>query len=118
MYFLYPNVIVNVGYQNVTVVRVYTDPENPGRSISRFGFYFDREELVNFPERVEQSREVCCRVVEHEDFALAVSTQKALRAGTQPHVLFGRNEAPPHHNHNTFRAALGMTPLALLQSYP
>ncbi len=118
VYFLYPNVVVNVGYKNVTVVRVYPDPNNPHRSISRFGFYFDREELVNFPERVEQSRVGFCRVVEHEDFALAVSTQKALSAGTQAHVLFGRNEAPLHHYHNTFRTALGMQPLPLLQSYP
>lgn len=118
VYFLYPNVIVNVGYKDVTVVRVYPDPHNPGRSISKLGFYFDRDELEHFPERVEAARNGFCRVVEHEDFALAVSTQRALNAGLQPNVLFGRNEAPLHHYHNTFRAALGMPLLPLLQAFP
>jgi phenylpropionate dioxygenase-like ring-hydroxylating dioxygenase large terminal subunit len=116
VYFLFPNIVVNVGYKDVTVVRIYPDPNNPGRSISKFAFYFDREELRNNPARVEETRAGFCRVVEHEDFALAVSTQQALNAGVQSHVLFGRNEAPLHHYHNTFRAALGMEPLPLLQT--
>ncbi len=51
-----------------------------------------------------------------EDYALAVSTQTALNAGLQKTVILGRNEAPLHHYHNTFRKALGLEPLPLLQS--
>jgi hypothetical protein len=114
----FPNVIVNVGYKDVTVVRIYPDPNNPGRSISKFGFYFDREELTNNPGRVEATHAGFCRAVEREEFALAVSTHRSLNEGVQSHVLFGRNEAPLQHYHNTFRAALGMEPLPLLQTLP
>lgn len=107
-----------MGYKDVTVVRIYPDPNNPGRSISKFGFYFDREELTNNPGRVEATRAGFCRVVEREEFALAVSTHRSLNEGVQSHVLFGRNEAPLQHYHNTFRAALGMEPLPLLQTLP
>jgi hypothetical protein len=31
------------------------------------------------------------------------------------YVIYGRNEVPLHHYHNTFRRALGMEPLELLQ---
>lgn len=118
VYYLYPNVVVNVGYKSTTVVRFYPDPQDPGRSITKFGFYFDRDEMRNNPGRIEGERVGFSRVVEQEDFALAVSTQQALAAGLQSHVVFGRNEAPLHHYHNTYRAALGMDPLPLLQRVP
>lgn len=54
-------------------------------------------------------------MVESEDYATAVTTQRAAESGLLDYVIFGRNEAPLHHYHNTFREALGMTPLPLLQ---
>ena len=50
-------------------------------------------------------------VVRDEDYVVAAQTQKTAEAGLQEYLLFGRNEPPLHHYHNTFRAALGMTPL-------
>ena len=52
-------------------------------------------------------------VVESEDYATAVTTQRALESGLLQHVIFGRNEAPLQHYHNTFREALGLAPLEL-----
>jgi hypothetical protein len=37
--------------------------------------------------------------------------QRNLASGRIEQVLFGRNEAPLHHYHQTFRKALGLSPL-------
>ena len=37
--------------------------------------------------------------------------QRNLASGRIEQVLFGRNEAPLHHYHQTFRKALGLPPL-------
>ncbi len=115
VYFIFPNVILNVGPAGLTMVRVYPVPGEPGRSVSRLGFYFDREMLAQDPEMLKFRAEAFGDVVESEDYATAVTTQKALESGLIDHVIFGRNEPPLHHYHNTFRRALGMEPLELLQ---
>ncbi len=112
VYFLYPNVIINVGDRRIAVVRVYPDPKDPGRSISQVGFYCSPEVMGEV-----QAGPVgggFSEVVEAEDYALAVTTQKAAESGLQDYVLFGRNEPPLHHYHNTFRKALGMEELPLI----
>ena len=114
VYFLFPNVIVNVGNKRIAVVRVYPDPADPGRSISRISYYFDADELAANPGLAMMFSEGFTRVVAAEDYATAETTQKALSAGLMKEVLFGRNEPPLHHYHNTFRAALGMEPLPFL----
>ena len=37
--------------------------------------------------------------------------QRSAESGLITHSILGRNEAPLHHFHNSFRAALGMLPL-------
>jgi len=115
VYYFFPNVVVNVGATGVTLVRAYPDPGNPGRSISHLTFMFDKAALEADPENVRLRAEGFGNVVEAEDYATAVTTQTALNAGIQESVIFGRNEPPLHHYHNTYRTALGMDALPLIK---
>lgn len=115
VYYLFPNVVLNVTPSGMTMVRVYPVPGDPGRSISRLSYYFDEAKLKADPDMLHFRSEVFANVVEHEDYATAVTTQRAAESGLLKHVIFGRNEPPLHHYHNTFREALGMEPLELLQ---
>ncbi|MGI9323790.1 MAG: aromatic ring-hydroxylating oxygenase subunit alpha [Pseudomonadales bacterium] len=115
VYFLYPNVLLNVGQSGVTMVRVYPDPNNVGRSISQVGYYFTPEAKAQNLITPQQRGLGFSEVVADEDYATAETTQVALSSGLQDYVLFGRNEPPLHHYHNTFRRELGMAELPLLQ---
>jgi phenylpropionate dioxygenase-like ring-hydroxylating dioxygenase large terminal subunit len=116
VYFLFPNVILNVTAAGLTMVRVYPVPGEPGRSVSRLSFYFDRDKLAAEPEMLQNRAQGFGNVVQHEDYAIAETTQRAAESGLLEYVIFGRNEPPLHHYHNTFRAALGMEELPLLDS--
>jgi carnitine monooxygenase subunit len=111
VYFLLPNVVIDVGCKSIAVVRVYPDPKDPGRSISQFGFCFDAHPITGSRQAVRECSEGFNRLVTAEDYAVCESTQRALAAGLQDRLLFGRHELPLHHYHQTFRAALGMPPL-------
>jgi phenylpropionate dioxygenase-like ring-hydroxylating dioxygenase large terminal subunit len=111
VYFLFPNTVINVGDRRIAVVRVYPDPKDPGRSISHISYYFDREVLAENPGFALLFAEGFTRVVAAEDYATAETTQRALASGLQDQLLFGRNEPPLHHYHNTFRRELGLEPL-------
>lgn len=114
VYFLFPNVVVNVGNKRIALVRVYPDPSDPGRSISKISYYFDREILAENPGFAQLFSEGFTRVVADEDYATAETTQRALSSGLMGEVIFGRNEPPLHHYHNTFRRALGMEPVPFM----
>jgi hypothetical protein len=60
---------------------------------------------------MESFRQGFGNVVVHEDLAAAAGMQRALASGRIDQVLFGRNEPPLHHYHQTFRQALGLPPL-------
>lgn len=111
VYFLFPNVEINVGDGRVALVRVYPDPKNPGRSISRVSYYFRRDVLEANPGFAQVFAEGFTAIVAAEDYATGETTQRALASGLQDQLLFGRNEPPLHHYHNTFRRELGMEPL-------
>ena len=55
------------------------------------------------------------RVIEAEDYVAAASGHRGALSGAQEYMIFGRNEPALHHYHNTYREALGMEPLPLLQ---
>jgi phenylpropionate dioxygenase-like ring-hydroxylating dioxygenase large terminal subunit len=116
VYYLFPNVQLNVGESGMTMVRTYPDPENPSRSISKLSFYFDREILEAEPERVEQRARIFGDIIRDEDYAVAATSQLGAEAGLQDSLLFGRNEPALHHYHNTYREALGMEPLPLIEA--
>ncbi|MDA0823428.1 MAG: aromatic ring-hydroxylating dioxygenase subunit alpha [Proteobacteria bacterium] len=111
VYYLYPNIQVNVGATGVTLVRIYPDPKDPTNSISHISFYIRKELLLKDPETVKRRAQAFGDIVESEDYAVGVTTQKAIRSGMQEHLLFGHNEPGLQHFHNTFRDALGMPPL-------
>ena len=72
VYYLFPNVIINVATNGIIVVRVYPDPKTVGRSISQISFYFDREVLGS----EEADRQLAAfglgaRAVNGNDFALS-----------------------------------------------
>ena len=116
VYYLFPNVILNVGPAGLTLVRVYPVPGETGRSISRLGFYFYPEMLAADPDMLRFRAEAFGTVVQSEDYATGESIQRAAESGLLDYVIYGRNEAPLHHYHNTYRAALGMAPLPLLDA--
>lgn len=111
VYFLFPNVEINVGDGRVALVRIYPDPKNPGRSISQISYYFDREVLEANPGFAQLFSEGFTAIVAAEDYATGETTQLALASGLMKEVLFGRNEPPLHHYHRTFRRELGLPPL-------
>ena len=114
VYFLFPNVVINVGDHRIAVVRAYPDPKDPGRSISQVSYYFDRRVLAQNPEMALMFSQGFTNVVAAEDYATGETTQTAMASGLVETVLFGRNEPPLHHYHNTFRKALGLEPIPFL----
>ena len=52
-------------------------------------------------------------ILRDEDHATAAACQRGAKSGAQTHVTFGRNEPALHHDHSTFREALGLEPLPL-----
>ncbi len=115
VYYLFPNVQVNMGDKGVILLRVYPDPEKPGRSISRVTFYALKELVEAHGDQVLAGFKNFADVIRDEDYVAASSCQKSAEAGLQDHVLFGRNEPALHHYHNTYREALGMEPLELIK---
>jgi phenylpropionate dioxygenase-like ring-hydroxylating dioxygenase large terminal subunit len=114
VYYLFPNVQVNVGIGGLTLVRVYPAPGDPGRSVSRVSFYTRPEVLATEPERVPELQKSFGEIIRDEDYVAAASCQRGAEAGLQEKVVFGRNEPALHHYHNTYREALGLEPLPLL----
>jgi hypothetical protein len=96
-------------------VRPYPDPLDPGHSISRISFYANPELLASEGDEVRTRLRFFGEVVRDEDYKVAESCQRGAEAGLQESVLFGRNEPALHHYHNTYRAALGMEPLPLIE---
>lgn len=115
VYFIFPNVVINVSDTGVTVVRAMPVPGDPGRHVSKLSFYFTKEALANQDKFLMERFQGFGNIVQAEDYATAETTQRAAEAGLMDYVIFGRNEPPLHHYHNTFRKALGMEPLELLQ---
>ena len=54
-------------------------------------------------------------VIRDEDYMAAARSQRGADSGMIDYSIFGRNEPALHHYHNTYREALDMEPLPLLQ---
>lgn len=114
VYYLFPNVIFNVGRDSVTVVRVYPDPDDVGRSVSEVSSYYDREALANPAPDAPPPAEffkIFSEIIRDEDYVAAAMAQRSAESGLQDRFLFGRNEPTLHHYHDTYRKVLGMPPL-------
>ena len=134
LYYLFPNIQFNVGPRSVSLIRIYPDNENPGRSTTRVSHYYSRYDIEVSKEEdrtlitaenvydlgtregkvslsLEASQEIFNSTIEQEDYAVGETTQRSAESGALEYVIFGRNEPALHHYHNTFRAALGMPSL-------
>lgn len=118
VYYLFPNIQLIIGYNGPTLVRVYPDADNPNHSRSRISFYLDpavtemqgRNREID-PLDIAQRMHGFADVIRDEDYVAAASSHIGAQSGAIDYVTFGRNEPAPHHYHNTYRAALGMSPL-------
>ena len=113
VYYMFPNVILNVGQNSITVVRVLPHPDEVGRSVSHVSFYHDPDQL-NVPNALftpEQFFERFATIIRDEDYPTAVLAQRSAEAGLQDSFLLGRNEPTLQHFHNTYRKVLGQSPL-------
>ena len=45
LYFLFPNIQLTAGRDNCSVIKIYPDGENPGKSVTRVGHYFSQEAI-------------------------------------------------------------------------
>jgi phenylpropionate dioxygenase-like ring-hydroxylating dioxygenase large terminal subunit len=117
-YWLFPNVQLLPFQDGCYLVRAYPHPTDPGRHTSRITFYLrpgvDRAADTQRTEEQRSLAELFAGIIRDEDYVMSASQQASANSGAVPEVVFGRNEPALHHYHNTYRAALGMEPLPLL----
>jgi hypothetical protein len=89
-------------------------PGQPGRHVSQITFYL-RPDHPNADEAHQVAR-AFAEVIRDEDYRAAAGSQVAAESGLIDNLVFGRNEPALHHYHNTYRTALGLEPLPLLDS--
>lgn len=111
VYYLFPNVQINVGAESVTLVRVYPDRDNPGRSLSRVTFYARPDALARDAEGLRVLAHDFGAIIRDEDYVAAAASYRGAMSGHVDRFVFGRNEPALHHYHRTYRAALGLGPL-------
>ena len=131
LYFLFPNIQMVVNEQSVSLIRIYPDRTNPGRSVTRISFYYSRaamddasrnagvtaEDVYSIDARQDAgpslaaSLEVFRSTVEHEDYLMGEMQQRAAENGLMKEIIFGRNEPALHHFHQSYREALNLPPL-------
>lgn len=139
LYYLFPNIQAVRNSHGLNMARIYPDPKNPGRSITRVAGYFtpeamaayeaekavnpDSHNLLDSEDLYLRSKdtsvirtpaaqvEAFSSTVSAEDYVMGEHQQIAATSGLMKHSLFGRNEAPLHHFHSSFREALGRPPL-------
>ena len=139
LYYLFPNIQLILNPDQCSLVKIYPDPEHPGRSTSQIVFYYSQEAMISQadenpdeitadvvyrrdngePRRepsLTASMEVFTSTVEHEDYLMGEYQQKAAENGLLTEVIFGRNEPPLHHFHRTFREKLGLSPLEKIEA--
>lgn len=115
VYYLFPNIQINVAPFGFILVRTYPKPGDPAHSISRIGFYSRPKPLEEFGDRIRGISQNFASIIRDEDYAVAARSQLGAEAGVPEYNVFGRNEPALHHYHNTYREALGMEPLELLE---
>jgi len=131
LYHLFPNIQFLADPNSATLIRIYPDGDNPGRSTTRISFYYTEEALAaieadratNDAEMdvynresdavfgVEAAMEVFYSTVEREDYVMGEMQQRAAETGMLKEIIFGRNEPALHHFHQNYREALNQPPL-------
>jgi phenylpropionate dioxygenase-like ring-hydroxylating dioxygenase large terminal subunit len=116
VYYLFPNIQVNVLPFGVALVRAYPDPTDPGKSTSQISFYVRAEASEEQYGQIKETMQDFSGVIRDEDYAVAARSQLGANSGVLDTVRFGRNEPALHHYHNTYRRELGMEPVPLLEN--
>ncbi len=116
VYYLFPNVQVNVLPFGIALVRAYPDPLDVARSISQVSFYARAEALEARSEEIKTIMQNFAEVIRDEDYAVASRSQTGADSGLLKSVIFGRNEPALHHYHNTYRTALDLEPYPLIEN--
>ncbi len=133
LYYLFPNIQLTGGNHSCSLIKIYPDGDDPGKSVTRVWHYFSqemidhsrqadkvlsKEDAYSFDARqgdvgasLEATMEIFDSTIEKEDYLMGETTQKSAESGLLEYVLFGRNEPALHHYHNTFREVLGMEPM-------
>jgi phenylpropionate dioxygenase-like ring-hydroxylating dioxygenase large terminal subunit len=130
-YHFFPNIQMFWVGDTISLVRIYPDADNPGRSISQVSIYFTPEayeaaismddaardqavkDTYKFQEgetrspSIESSLEVFTSTIEYEDYVMGEYQQQAAESGLAGEAIFGRNEPVLHHFHRSYREALG-----------
>lgn len=130
-YHFFPNIQMFWTGDTVSLVRIYPDADNPGRSISQVSIYFTPEAYKNAVSMddaarikavedtykfdvesgrtpsIEGSLEVFTSTIEYEDYVMGEYQQQAAESGLAGEAIFGRNEPVLHHFHRSYREALG-----------
>ena len=116
VYWLFPNVQLMPFAEVCVLLRAYPDADHPGRHTSRISFYARPDMLEDeaMSNALSYAVHQFGSVIRDEDYAASASQQATADSGRVEHVVFGHNEPALHHYHNTYRAALGMEPLPLL----
>tara|TARA_B100000579_G_scaffold394035_1_gene371108 strand:+ start:1372 stop:1722 length:351 start_codon:yes stop_codon:yes gene_type:complete len=114
--------------RGVTLIRIYPDKNNPGRSISKVSFYhtpailewmttketggktqeelWDEEKGLLAVPSIEANISAFCAAVEEEDYNMGEMQQIAAESGQLEEITFGRNEPALHHFHRSFKEAV------------
>ena len=126
VYYLFPNIIFMPTPEGAFLVREYPLENSPHKSVSKISFYFYPEALEAAekmgvsPETgqnpLEELYSAFGSVIRDEDYVAAASSHKGLQSGNLNFLTFGRNEPALHHYHNTYREALGLQKLPIIES--
>ena len=130
---IFPNVQIALFNRVISMFRIYPDPDNVGRSITRISHYsaqhlasdLEDEEVeslegkslyeADMTKRLEfnlqTQMEIVNSTLEEEDYYMGEKSQQAAASGKVEHFIFGRNEPALHHFHRNYREALDMPPL-------
>jgi len=118
-YYIFPNIQLLPTVDGCFFICIYPHEGNPRRHTSRITFFLRRgvTEMSQVSEaRAAQEKtlaQMFAAIIRDEDYVMSASQQTSANSGALQEVIFGRNERPLHHYHNTYRAALGMEPLPL-----
>ncbi len=118
VYWIFPNIILMPADSGCYLVGAYPIPGEPNRYISRISFYVwpNVEAGSDFERGLRDVAEGFAEIVRDEDYVQAASQQRSADHGSLEYVVFGRNEPALHHYHSTYRKALGMPPLELVDA--
>jgi len=118
VYWLFPNVQLMPSQEGAYLVRAYPIPGEPGRHVSRITFYLRADATIRGDMATRQIQldmaQGFADIIRDEDYVMSASQQVSAETGGLIHTVFGRNEPALHHYHNTYRVALGIDPLPLL----